>query len=95
MICVAALTILAIIALPSLLLKHPENRSEEEGTVPAEEDKEVESRVRYEDLLVREPIHPVEGAHPEFWLASSKQWFADQVHTQKTKASKQWLADQV
>ena len=86
MICVAALIILAVIALPSLLLKHPENSSEE-GTVTAVEEKEVESRVRYEDLLIREPIHPVEGAHPEFWVANSKQWIADQVETQKTKAS--------
>ena len=76
MICLAALVILAIIALPSLLLNHPDNRSEERTV-----EKEV-VRVRYEDLLVREPVHPVEGANPEFWLGSSRQWLADQVITQ-------------
>ena len=75
----AALAILAIIALPSLLLNHPDKRSEDRTSTAAE--KEV-ARVRYQDLLVREPVHPVEGANPEFWLANSKQWLADQVTTQ-------------
>jgi len=76
LICLAALAILAIIALPSLLLNHPDTRSEERASTPVEKEA---ARVRYQELLVREPVHPVEGANPGFWLASSKQWLADQV----------------
>ena len=79
LICLAALAILAIIALPSLLLNHPDTRSEEKTSTPVEKEA---ARVRYQELLVREPVHPVEGTNPEFWLASSKQWLADQVSAQ-------------
>ena len=82
MICLAALAILATITLPSLILTHPDKRSEEstvaKGIRPVEEGV---ARVRYEDLLVREAVHTVEKANPDFWLASSKQWLADQVTT--------------
>ena len=77
----AALAILAIIALPSLLINRPEEKSEER-TSGAEEKVVARPRVRYQDLMVREPVNPVEGASPEFWLATSKQWLADQVMTQ-------------
>ena len=86
MICLAALAILATIALPSLLLKHPDNTSEESTTVkggPRSDDLKMEKgagRVTtYQDLLVKEPVHPVEGADPEFWRANGRQWVADQA----------------
>ena len=83
MICLAALAILATITLPSLILTHPHKKSKKESTVakgirPVEEGV---ARMRYEDLLVREAVHTVEKANPDFWLASSKQWLADQVTT--------------
>ena len=80
MICLAALAILATITLPSLILTHPDKRSEE--STKAKRIRPVEegvARVRYEDLLVREAVHTVEKANPDFWVASSKQWLADQV----------------
>ena len=77
---------LATIALPSFLLKHPDNTSEESTTVkgvPRSDDlkmeKEAGSFTTYQDLLVKEPVHPVEGADPEFWRANGRQWVADQA----------------
>ena len=86
LICLAALAILATIALPSLLLKHPDNTSEESTTVkggPRSDDLKMEKGAgrftTYQDLLVKEPVHPVEGADPEFWRANGRQWVADQA----------------
>ena len=84
LICLAALAILATITLPSLLLNHPTKSSGEESTTTATKKERTRSaeKVSYQDLLVKEPIYPVEGADPGFWLASSRQWLENQVGDQ-------------
>ena len=85
LICLAALAILATITLPSLLLNHPGKSSEEKSTTITTKKERTRSagpggeKVSYQDLLVKEPIYPVEGADPDFWLASSRQWLENQV----------------
>ena len=80
LICLAALAILATITLPSLLLNHPAKSSEEESTTATKKERTRSAeKVSYQDLLVKEPIYPVEGADPDFWLASSRQWLENQV----------------
>ena len=84
LICLAALAILATITLPTLLLNHPAKSSGEESTTTATKKERTRSaeKVSYQDLLVKEPIYPVEGADPDFWLASSRQWLENQVGDQ-------------
>ena len=82
LICLTSLAILATIALPSLLLNHPEESSGESTTAKRKTRSAADARVEkvsYQDLLVKEPIHPVEGANPDFWLENSRQWLANQV----------------
>ena len=78
LICLASLAILATIALPSLLVNHPDESTAAKRRTRSAAGPRVE-KVSYQDLLVKEPIHQVESANPNFWLANSRQWLENQV----------------
>ena len=79
-----ALAILTTLTLTGVLVKHQEKASTANrglGQTRASTDSvpTVKNIASYKDLLVKEPVHSVEEANADFWLANGRQGIAGQV----------------
>ena len=79
-----ALAILTTLTLTGALVNHQEkvsktNRGLGRTRASADSVPTVKNIASYRDLLVKEPLHSVEEANADFWLANGRQGIAGQV----------------